>query len=129
MEGPGSSARHEIIDPAVWQQVALNQLKDWRFHEMVEQALNDQFDQNYLLLENALTGAVAIQPIFCTNQDLTAGLPAPFRSKIEAIRRRWPQALYMKMLMVGSPAAEGYLDCTEPWALEALRIGIEAYAK
>ena len=117
------------IDPAVWQQVALNQLKDWRFHEIVEQALNDQFDQNYLLLQSALTGAVAVQPIFWTNQDLTAGLPAQFRSKIEAIRRRWPRAFYMKMLMVGSPAAEGYLNCTEPWALEALRLAIEAYAK
>ena len=117
------------IDPAVWQQVALNQLKDWRFHEIVEQALNDQFDQHYLLLQNALTGAVATQPIFCRNQDLTAGLPAQFRSKIEAIRRHWPRAFYMKMLMVGSPAAEGYLDCTEPWALEALRLAIEAYAR
>jgi len=76
-----------------------------------------------------LTDVVATQPIFCIDQDLTAGLPAQFRSRMEASRRRWPRAFYMKMLMVGSPAAEGYLDCTEPWALEALRLAIEAYAK
>ena len=35
----------------------------------------------------------------------------------------------MQMLMVGSPAEESLLDCEEPWAVEALRLALERYAR
>ncbi len=117
------------IDSNVWANAWSQHAKDSRFNEVVEQGLNDQFEQRYFVLVNSLRDQVCIQTFFVVKQDLTAGLPEGVRNTVSRLRRRWRSLFFMQMLMVGSPAAEGLLDCEEPWAAEALRTALEQYAR
>jgi hypothetical protein len=117
------------LPPAVWRNAFRGHLCDHRFYEVTESTLADQFDSRYFLLQNRASGAYAVQPFFFVRQDLAAGLPPGARFRVERLRRRWPNLLYLRMLMVGSPAAEGRLDCRERWACLALRQALLGYAR
>ncbi len=103
--------------------------KDIRYYEVIERTLHAQFQQRFLVLENAKTGEVRVQPFFFVDQDLTAGVPGKFREIVEKIRRRWPRFLILRMLMVGCAAGEGHLDSEEPWFVEALHEVMEIFRK
>jgi hypothetical protein len=117
------------IDPSIWANAWAQHAKDSRFNEVVEQGLDDQFEQRYFVLVNPHRDQICIQTFFVVKQDLTAGLPKTIRKTIARLRQRWRSLFFMRMLMVGSPAAEGLLDREEPWAVEALRAALEKYAR
>jgi hypothetical protein len=60
------------IDSNVWANAWSQHAKDSRFNEVVEQGLNDQFEQRYFVLVNSLRDQVCIQTFFVVKQDLTA---------------------------------------------------------
>jgi len=103
--------------------------KDLRYFQIIERTLGAQFQQRYLVLENERTGQIGVQPFFFVDQDLTAGLPGKFRNWVLKMRKRWPQFLVLRMLMVGCAAGEGQLDHDEPWYVEALHDSLELFRK
>ena len=117
------------IEEAIWKKTLATHCMDHRYYEIVEKTIHQGFDYHYAILTNECTGAVAVQPFFFVDQDITAGLPARIHSIITRVRTKFPRFLNMKILMVGCAAGEGTLDCAEPWAVEALHEAIGQYAR
>ena len=103
--------------------------KDFRYYEVLESTLTEQFEYRYLLLHDPDSGECAVQPVFFVEQDPLAGLPAGLRALFDPIRRRWPGFLILRMLMVGCAAGEGELDHPQPWLPAALHAALEAYRR
>jgi hypothetical protein len=103
--------------------------KDFRYYELLEETLPDQFEYRYLVLANETTSEWAIQPIFFVIQDLLAGLPQGVRSLFAPARKVWPGLLKFRMLVIGCAAGEGQLDHSAPWIAPALWEAIEAYRR
>ena len=117
------------IDPPIWRNSFRQHLRDGRFYELTERTLSRQFTQRYFVLRHGSTGVAVVQPFFFVRQDLVAGLPGAVQRQVEIVRRRWPGFLFVTMLMVGSPAAEGQLATDEPWLCRALRETLAAYQR
>lgn len=122
-----SSAEH--LDPDVWKRAFPDQCKDHRYYTVAAETLRKQFDHRYLVLENEITGDVAIQPLFFVRQDLTAGMPGRVRSLLNLPRKVFTNWLQLRMLMVGCSAGEGALDRDHPWAVEAMHEALAIYAR
>jgi hypothetical protein len=101
--------------------------KDFRYYEMLEASLSDQFDFHYFILRDEATDAWAVQPFFFVDQDLLAGLPAAIRSIFDGVRKLWPRFLKLRMMTIGCAAGEGELDHDQPWVPAALYDAIEGY--
>ena len=121
------SARH--IDMTIWKRAFAGHFMDSRYYEIVEETIDQGFLYRYAILTNETTGAVAVQPFFFVDQDITAGLPARLRSVVTRVRKRFPRFLNMRIAMIGCAAGEGHLDSTEPWAVDALHEAIAQYAR
>jgi hypothetical protein len=115
------------IDPELRSRSFPGQCKDFRYYEITEETLPDQFKYRYFVLENEETGERAVQPFFYVDQDLLAGMPGRLQGFIASLRKRWPRLLNLRMLMVGSAAAEGQLGLSEPWMAQALHEALELY--
>jgi hypothetical protein len=102
---------------------------DFRYYEIVERTLSEQFFQRYLVLENEATGEVTAQPFFIVEQDLLAGSTRCLRDWIARARHVFPRALLLRTLMVGCAAAEGCLADTRGWAVRALHEALEIYSR
>jgi predicted N-acyltransferase len=115
-----------------WESAFAGKSKDHRFYEIVEQTLESQFEHRYLLLEDQTGRVRAIQPLFFVQQNLVEGIPA-LRGVVNAIRRRFPRFLTMRVLMVGNAAGEGHLSTCAPededWVADALLATLKTYAK
>ena len=124
--------RAELQQCDAWREAFAGQCKDHRFYEIVEQTLDSGFEHQYLLLEDDFGEIRAIQPVFFVRQNLVEGVPA-LRSAVEAVRRRLPSFLTMRVLMVGCAAGEGHLGVCRPgdeaWAVEALHSTLKSYAR
>ena len=118
-----------LIDPAIRKNVFLNQIRDFRYAEIVEDTLNEQFVQKYFLIRNKDTGGTAIQPFFFVDQDALAGLPTRIRNLLSSIRRFRSGFLKFRIMMLGCAAGEGQLDSQAPWAIAALHEAAAQYAK
>ena len=98
----------------------------------MEQTLDSQFEHSYLLLEDQAGRVRAIQPLFFVQQNLVEGIPA-LRGLVNAIRRRFPRFLTMRVLMVGNAAGEGHLSACAPededWVANALLATLKTYAQ
>ena len=116
------------IDPKVWQSLYPTRCKDRRYYEITEDTLGNQFDHRYFVIRNS-SGQVAVQPFFILRQDLTAGVTGRLRTVIERFRKRWPNFMKPRMLMVGCTAGEGQLGSDEPWAVQALQAALEQTAR
>ncbi len=103
--------------------------KDFRYYEVSEQALEGQFDHQYLVLQNTKEDKIAIQPIFFVSQDILEGLPRKLHAALTWPRKFIPRWLRMRMLVVGCSAGDGALDCSEPWAVAALLEALDFYGK
>ena len=101
--------------------------KDFRYYEVLEETLSQQFDFRYLILRHEATGAFAVQPLFFVEQDLLAGLPMGIRSLFNGVRKVRPGFLKMRMMMIGCAGGEGELDHDQPWVPQALFDALEAY--
>lgn len=96
--------RGELASCPSWRQSFVEQRKDWRYYEIIEETLQHDFDFRYLLFENG-----AIQPFFLLDQDVTEGAGGVLRAFVDRVRRIWPRFLKMRTLMVGCAAGEGHL--------------------
>ncbi len=107
--------RAALLAPEDWHDAFAGAAKDARYYQLCETTLAQaNFDYRYLLLRDHSGRVRALQPLFFTDQDLTAGLSAGLRAPVAAIRRVFPRFLSMKMLMVGCTAGEGYLGVPDP---------------
>lgn len=122
----------ELQQCDAWREAFSRRCKDHRFYEIIEQTLRSGFEHRYLLLEDHSGAVRAIQPLFFVQQNLVEGVPA-LRLAVDAVRRRFPRFLTMRILMVGCAAGEGHLGfCRaqdEPWAAEALHRTLKIYAR
>ncbi len=125
--------RADQLDPAAWEATFGGTAKDFRYYELCERTLRQaNFDYRYLLLTDRAGRVRALQPLFFTDQDLTAGLGAGPRRWVGAVRRRFPRFASMKMLMVGCTAGEGHLGVVDPAdnaAVTGLLEALEIYGR
>ena len=96
-------------DAEVWAAGLQHQANDHRYYELTQDALGHQFEHYYLILQDHTGKTRAIQPFLMVDQDLVTGMPKPFRRLMDKVRRKFPSALVMRMLMVGCSAGEGHL--------------------
>lgn len=115
-----------------WRHAFEGKCKDHRYYEIVEETIEPKFEHHYLLLEDQAGKVRAIQPVFFVQQNLVEGIPA-LRSAMQAIRKRFPRFLTMRVLMVGNAAGEGHLSACAPgeedWMANALQAVLKTYAK
>jgi predicted N-acyltransferase len=125
-------SRADLQNVKEWDGAFAGKCKDHRFYEIVEQTLDSQFEHSYLLLEDQAGQVRAIQPLFFVQQNLVEGIPA-LRGVVNAIRRRLPRFLTMRVLMVGNAAGEGHLSACAPededWVANALLATLKTYAR
>src|SRR5580765_208754 len=67
--------------------------KDFRYYEVIEESLREQFDCRCFVLHDETSGEWALQPFFFVTQDALAGLPAAARALFVPIRKLWPAFL------------------------------------
>ncbi len=119
--------RAAALRPEDWQAAFRGAAKDFRYYEICETTLRQpNFHYRYLLLTGRDGRTRALQPLFFTDQDLTAGLGAGPRRWVAAVRRKLPRFANMKMLMVGCTAGEGHLGVVDPADGEAVAGLLEA---
>jgi len=123
----------ELQSYEAWKRVFRDKIKDHRYYEIVERTLADSFEHHYMLLEDALGQVRGIQPLFFVRQNLVEGIPGKIRSLVEAIRRKFPRFLTMRVLMVGCAAGPGELGACRPedglWVAEALQAALVPYGR
>jgi len=116
-----------------WPLAFRNKCKDHRYYEIVEEALDGDFEHHYLVLEDDSGNVRAIQPVFLVRQNLVEGVPGKIRSVVDLIRKRFPCFLTMRVLMVGCAAGTGDLgpcdESDETWVANALRVSLRTYAR
>ena len=115
------------VEPALWANTLCAHCLDARYFEIVEETLANQFEFHHAILTDAATGATAVQPFFFVDQKILDGLPVRLREG--RISRALDRLLTIRTAMVGCAVGEGQLDCTEPWAVEALAEALIAYAR
>jgi len=121
-------------DAETWVAGLQHQANDHRYYELTHQALGHQFEHFYLLLQDHSGKTRAIQPFLMVNQDLVTGMPKAFRRAMDKVRRRFPSALVMRMLMVGCSAGEGHLvrdkeTGSVEWVAQALSEALHPVAR
>jgi predicted N-acyltransferase len=125
-------SREELRDLAAWQHAFPGKTKDHRFYEIVADTLDSKFEHHYLLLEDGAGKIRAVQPIFFVRQNLVEGIPA-LRAAVDAVRRRFPRFLTLRILMVGNAAGEGHLSTCVPqdeeWVANALYQVLDIYGR
>lgn len=116
-----------------WRHAFSRLCMDGRYYHLTEKTLPGNFIHRYMVLFDHQDRMRAIQPMFFTDQDLTAGLPHQVTAPVHRIRQWSPRFLVSKMLMVGCAAGEGHLGYDEPqaahWVARALHEALEIYAK
>jgi len=106
-----------------WRTLWSHQVHDWRYYEVIADTLGGQFTLEALVLRDESGTIRAIQPVFLVDQDVVEAAPDPVRKLAMLLRKVWPGALRMRVLMVGCPAGEGELGCRpgdEAWTGEAI---------
>ncbi len=115
------------LRPEDWQAAFCGAAKDFRYYEICETTLRQpNFDYRYLQLTDRAGRTRALQPLFFTDQDLTAGLGEGPRRWVSSVRRKFPGFASMKMLMVGCTAGEGHLGVVDPADGETVTALLEA---
>src|SRR3954449_1428455 len=106
-------SRAEISGCAPWTSTFTDQRKDYRYYEILEDTLRDQFEHGYFAVVDSRGRARAIQPFFLVDQDILEGLGAERVYLISLVRRFYPRFLKLRTLMVGCSAGEAHLATTE----------------
>ena len=129
-----SSTASPRADAGTWAAGLSHLANDHRYYEAAHEALGEQFEHCYLLLKDHTGRTRAIQPILIVNQDLITGLPRVIKRAMDKVRRRFPSALMLRMLMVGCSAGEGHLVRDEStgsieWTAHALSEALHPVAR
>lgn len=122
----------ELSQLPEWRSALAHVAKDHRFYEIAEQTLEGGFEHHYLVLADESGKVRGVQPVFFVQQNLVEGVPA-LRGIVDAVRRRYPRFLTMRLLFVGCVAGEGHLGVCErgdeEWIAIALLATLENYAR
>jgi predicted N-acyltransferase len=125
--------RDELRRSNAWKRAFESRCKDYRFYEIIEETLANDFEYRYWFLEDSAGKVRAIQPVFFARQNLAEGVRGKARTVIQGIQRRFPRFLTMRVLMVGCAAGEGHLGACDvedaPWVAKALHASLRAYAR
>lgn len=105
-----------------WPNTLVDQRKDFRYFELLEDTIHQEFKYRYFAIEDRWGRVQAIQPFFILDQDLLAGMGPAGAWLFDGIRRIWPRFLKMPALMVGCVAGEGHLDGDEQAQLSTARL-------
>jgi predicted N-acyltransferase len=139
-----SSARRESFSIAVvsraqlfgcppWIFTFVDQRKDYRYYEILDDTLRDGFDYRYFAILDDEGHVRAVQPFFLVDQDILEGIGAERFHWISFVRRFYPRFLKLRTLMVGCSAGEAHLAATENLPVdivaETLSNGIIAQAR
>ncbi len=123
----------ELESCSAWQETFRNHCKDHRFYEIVDGTLNSDFEHHYMVLEDSAGKVRAVQPIFFVRQNVCEGVSGRLRRAVDALQRRFPRFLTMRVLMVGCAAGESHLGVCLPgdeeWAAESLHECLKTYAR
>src|SRR5437667_4123816 len=123
----------EVQNREEWKRAFQNRCKDHRYYEIVEETLRNDFEHQYVRLEDSSGNICAIQPVFLVRQNLVEGVPGKIRSVVDLIRKRFPCFLTMRVLRVGCAAGTGDLgpcdESDETWVANALRVSLRRYAR
>jgi len=123
--GPGASnarresfsisvvSRVEFSGCAPWTSTFTDQRKDYRYYEILDDTLRDQFEHRYFAIVDSKGQVRAIQPFFLVDQDILEGLGAERIYWISLVRRFYPRFLKLRALMVGCCAGEAHVAATE----------------
>jgi predicted N-acyltransferase len=125
--------RAQLENCDAWKRAFQNECKDYRYYEIVETTLQNDFEHYYLRLEDSSGNVRAIQPVFFVRQNLVEGVPGKIRSVVDLIRKIFPRFLTMRVLMVGCAAGTADLGACEekdePWVTAALQASLRTYAR
>jgi predicted N-acyltransferase len=126
-------SRAELSGCAPWTSTFADQRKDYRFYEILDDTLGDDFEYRYFTIVDDNGRVRAIQPFFLVDQDILEGLGAERIHWISLVRRFYPRFLKLRALMVGCSAGEAHLAATETLPVdvvaETLSNGIVKQAK
>jgi len=126
-------SRAELSECAPWTSTFADQRKDYRYYEILDDTLRDNFEYRYFAIVDDSGEVRAIQPFFLVDQDILEGLGAERNSWIALIRRFYPRFLKLRALMVGCSAGEAHLAATKTLPVdivaETLSNGIVAQAR
>jgi hypothetical protein len=106
-------SRADLSGCAPWTSTFTDQRKDYRYYEILDDTLWDQFEYRYFAIVDNNGHVRAIQPFFLVDQDILEGLGAERIYLISFIRRVYPRFLKLRALMVGCSAGEAHLAATE----------------
>jgi predicted N-acyltransferase len=106
-------SRAELSGCAPWTSTFADQRKDYRYYEILNDTLGDDFEYRYFAIVDNNGRVRAIQPFFLVDQDILEGLRAERIRWISLIRRFYPRFLKLRTLMVGCSAGEAHLAATE----------------
>jgi len=111
------------VDRAQWAALFPGEVEDYDYLTAVERAGLQGFRWRYVL---AFEGAalVGAAPVFLTEYPLETTLAGPGRRVAEALRRRLPNALVLRLACLGSPCTERALVGLSRSALPAVRDGL-----
>lgn len=101
--------RDDLKSCAVWQSMFARERKDYRYYEIVEDALRDRFEYRYFAIVDDTGKTRAIQPFFLIDQDIVEGVGSERVRWVSLARRISPRFLKLRTLMVGCSAGEGHL--------------------
>jgi hypothetical protein len=126
-------SRAELSGCAPWTSTFADQRKDYRYYEILDDTLRDNFEYRYFAIVDDNGRVRAIQPFFLVDQDILEGLGAERIHWISLVRQFYPRFLKLRALMVGCSAGEAHLADTETLPLrtvaETLSNGIVEQAR
>jgi Peptidogalycan biosysnthesis/recognition len=105
-------SRAELSGCAAWTSTFTDQRKDYRYYEILDDTLKDNFEYRYFAITDNNGRVRAIQPFFLVDQDILEGLGVERSYLISLIRRFYPRFLKLRTLMVGCSAGEAHLAAT-----------------
>jgi hypothetical protein len=106
-------SRAELSRCAPWTSTFTDQRKDYRYYEILDDTLQDNFEYRYFAIIDNNGHVRAIQPFFLADQDILEGLGAERTYWVSIVRRFFPRFLKLRALMVGCSAGEAHLAATE----------------
>ncbi len=106
-------SRAELSGCAPWTSTFTDQRKDYRYYEILDDTLQDNFEYRYFAIVDNNGHVRAIQPFFLADQDILEGLGAERTYWVSVVRRFFPRFLKLRALMVGCSAGEAHLAATE----------------
>ena len=105
--------RAELAACAAWALMFSDERKDYRYYEIVEDTLENDFEYFYFAICDPSGKICAVQPFFLVDQDLLEGVKFKGLRLISLIRRLYPRFFKLRTLMVGCAAGEGHLASTD----------------